>query len=138
MRRFSSKNHLVTLNEINITPLLDLAFVLLFIFVMTTPLLEKSLDLKVPTGKSAGSTVKKDEVRTIEVNPDGGYVVKGRKYTLAEMEQFLISERRANPELAIYLRADGEERFKNVHALLDLLGRLDIKRLRIATRPERR
>lgn len=138
MRRFSSKNHLVTLNEINITPLLDLAFVLLIIFVITTPLLEQSLDLKVPTGKSAGSTVRKNEVRTIEVNPDGGYVVKGRHYTLAELEQFLSNERRNNPEIAVYVRADGEERFKNVHALFDLLGRLDIKRLRIATRPERK
>ena len=50
MRRFSQKNHLVTLNEINITPLLDLAFVLLIIFVITTPLLEQSLKLNLPTG----------------------------------------------------------------------------------------
>ena len=43
MRRFSQRNSLVTLSEINITPLLDLAFVLLIIFVITTPLLEQGL-----------------------------------------------------------------------------------------------
>ena len=48
MRRFSQRTHLVTLNEINITPLLDLAFVLLIIFVITTPLLENGMNLKVP------------------------------------------------------------------------------------------
>ncbi|MDB6030351.1 MAG: exbD, partial [Verrucomicrobiales bacterium] len=49
MRRFSQRNSLVTLNDINITPLLDLAFVLLIIFIITTPLLEKGLDLQLPT-----------------------------------------------------------------------------------------
>ena len=50
MRRFSQRSHLVTLSEINITPLLDLAFVLLIIFVITTPLLEQSLKLTLPGG----------------------------------------------------------------------------------------
>jgi len=52
MRRFSQRSHLVTLSDINITPLLDLAFVLLIIFIITTPLLEQSIDLKLP--KAAG------------------------------------------------------------------------------------
>ena len=48
MRRFSQRNSLVTLSEINITPLLDLAFVLLIIFVITRPLLEQNIDLQLP------------------------------------------------------------------------------------------
>ena len=54
MRRFSQRSQLVTLSEINITPLLDLAFVLLIIFVITTPLLEKSINLKLPQRRPAG------------------------------------------------------------------------------------
>ena len=50
MRRFSQRNHLVTLSEINITPLLDLAFVLLIIFIITTPLLTQSIELRLPRG----------------------------------------------------------------------------------------
>jgi biopolymer transport protein ExbD len=50
MRRFSQKNALVTLADINVTPLLDLAFVLLIIFVITTPLLEQSMQLDLPRG----------------------------------------------------------------------------------------
>ena len=50
MRRFSQRNTLVTLNDINITPLLDLAFVLLIIFIITTPLLEQSISLELPVG----------------------------------------------------------------------------------------
>lgn len=138
MRRFSSRNHLVTLNEINITPLLDLAFVLLIIFIITTPMLEQSLNLNVPSGASAGSAVRKDQVRTIEVHPAGGYVVKGRTNSLAELEQFLVNERRNDPELAVFIRADGAEQYRNVHALFDLFERADIKRVKFATRPDKK
>jgi biopolymer transport protein ExbD len=138
MRRFSQKNHLVTLNDINITPLLDLAFVLLIIFIITTPLLEQSIKLNVPTGGAAGSTVRKDQVRTIEVHPAGGYVIKGKTYSIAEVEQMLRAELQGNPDLAIYVRADGEERLKNVAALIDLCGRLNITKFRMATREEKK
>ena len=56
MRRFSQRNSLVTLSDINITPLLDLAFVLLIIFIITTPLLEQGLNLKLPQGGRADET----------------------------------------------------------------------------------
>lgn len=123
------------MNEINITPLLDLAFVLLIIFIITTPLLEQSLHLNVPTGGAQSSTVRKDQVRTIEVSPAGGYVAQGRNHSLAELEAVLASEFQRNPELAIYIRADEAEQYKNVIALLDLCERLQIKRVKFATRP---
>jgi len=138
MRRFSSRNHLVTLNEINITPLLDLAFVLLIIFIITTPMLEQSLDLNVPAGSSPGAAVRKDQVRTIEVHPAGGYVVRGRTNTLAELEQFLINESRIEPNLAVFIRADGAEQYRNIHALYDLFERAQIRRVKFATRSEKR
>jgi len=49
MRRYSQRQNLSTLSEINITPLLDLAFVLLIIFMITTPLLESSMNLVIPS-----------------------------------------------------------------------------------------
>jgi biopolymer transport protein ExbD len=138
MRRFSSKNHLVTLNEINITPLLDLAFVLLIIFIITTPLLEQSLDLNVPSSGAQGSAVRKDEVRTIEVHPAGGYVLRGRTNTLAQLEQLLIEERRKEPNLAVFIRADFAEKFGNVQALIGVFERAGIKRVKFADRPQKR
>ena len=59
MRRFSQRSHLVTLSEINITPLLDLAFVLLIIFVITTPLLEQSINMKLPVGGKPDQPISK-------------------------------------------------------------------------------
>lgn len=138
MRRFSQRNHLVTLNEINITPLLDLAFVLLIIFIITTPMLEQSLKLNLPTGGRENTQVNKNDVRTIEVAPDGTYVVRGQRHTLASLEGLLVQEYRANPQMAIYIRADREEKYKNVMAILDLCDRHNIKRMNFGTSPKGR
>jgi biopolymer transport protein ExbD len=65
MRRFSQRNSLVTLSDINITPLLDLAFVLLIIFVITTPLLEKGLPLKLSKGGTTDEKLEKKDIRVL-------------------------------------------------------------------------
>ena len=68
MRRFSQRNFLVTLSDINITPLLDLAFVLLIIFVITTPLLEQSVNLNLPVGGQPDKRkLDKNDIRTVEI-----------------------------------------------------------------------
>lgn len=135
MRRFSQKNQLVTLNEINITPLLDLAFVLLIIFIITTPLLEQNLKLTLPIGGAEGSTVRKDQVRTIEVNPQGGYVIRNQTYNLAQVRDALAAEFARDPELAIYIRADGADRWERVFDLLEVCRQLNIQKLAFAAHP---
>src|SRR6185503_15307333 len=68
MRRFSQRNSLVTLSDINITPLLDLAFVLLIIFVITTPLLEQGLNLRLPqTTPADQKRLDPRDIRTVDV-----------------------------------------------------------------------
>src|SRR5579864_6638222 len=98
MRRFSQRNSLVTLSDINITPLLDLAFVLLIIFVITTPLLEKGLDLKLPAGVGhADSALQKKNIRTVEVSPQGFYVLEHKHMTLDQIAAALERDHRDNP-----------------------------------------
>ena len=70
MRRFSDRHTLHTLTEINVTPLLDLAFVLLIIFIITTPLMENSVSLVVPTSSEATQTVDRSQVQTISIDKD--------------------------------------------------------------------
>src|SRR3989475_4960332 len=89
MRRFSQRSYLVTLSEINITPLLDLAFVLLIIFIITTPLLEQGLELKLPQGGKPDRPLRKDDFRTVEINARGYYLFDGRRLTLAQVQQEL-------------------------------------------------
>src|SRR5438309_9201639 len=101
MRRFSQRSSLVTLSEINITPLLDLAFVLLIIFVITTPLLEKGLELNLPKATGQSSTVDKRDIRTVEINAQGNYALNRRVMRLDQLIGQLVQEFRANPNLVI-------------------------------------
>jgi biopolymer transport protein ExbD len=124
MRRFSQRTHLVTLSEINITPLLDLAFVLLIIFVITTPLLEQGLTLQLPEGGRPDQFPQSEDVRTVELTPEGQYVFQGRAVSLAELEQMIIQDLQTHPNLVIYIRADGQTPFEPVFLLTDLAREL--------------
>src|SRR6476660_5119948 len=106
MRRFSQRNSLVTLSEINITPLLDLAFVLLIIFIITTPLLEQGFDLNLAQGGATDAKVDRDNVRTVEINARGNFLLGGRPLSPAQIEQQLVADFRKNQNLIVYIRAD--------------------------------
>src|SRR5206468_12842894 len=97
MRRFSQRNSLVTLNEINITPLLDLAFVLLIIFVITRPLLEQSMDMKLPeVGKQKNAQANQNDVKTVEISSMGKYRMAGRALTPEQVQQELVNAVKKN------------------------------------------
>lgn len=125
MRRFSQRSHLVTLSEINITPLLDLAFVLLIIFVITTPLLEQGREIKLPQGGSPDRTIRNEDKRTVEVAP-GFYMMKGSRMTFAQLEAELKRDVQANPNLIVLLRADRTTPWDPVFQLQDLCANLGI------------
>src|SRR5246127_4713470 len=128
MRRFSQRNSLVTLSDINITPLLDLAFVLLIIFVITTPLLEKGLDLQLPrnVGAPDKSQITRKDIRMVEVSPQGYYLLGPQKLSLPQIGQRLAADFRANPNLLVFIRADEDDRYKFVADILDELEKIGI------------
>ncbi|HEV2394262.1 MAG TPA: biopolymer transporter ExbD [Verrucomicrobiae bacterium] len=119
MRRFSQRSALVTLSEINITPLLDLAFVLLIIFVITTPLLEQSINLKLPKGGEPDKKIERRDIRTVEISTQGLYRLNRQQMSLSQIQDILQKDARGNPNLVVYLRADEMGRWKDVAAVLD-------------------
>jgi len=136
MRRFSQRSSLVTLSEINITPLLDLAFVLLIIFVITTPLLEKGLDLRLPTANGQpDKQLQPKDIRTVEITPQGTYSLNKRAISLAQLERELVQDFRLNPNLVVYIRADENSRTKDVAALIDGCQKNGITRYSLRTQP---
>ncbi|MDE3066527.1 MAG: biopolymer transporter ExbD [Verrucomicrobiota bacterium] len=137
MRRFSQRSHLVTLSEINITPLLDLAFVLLIIFVITTPLLEQSINLKLPGGGQPDKLIDKRDVRTVEVGATGVYALDKRRMPVNELLARLAADYRTDPRLIVYIRADRDGPYKYVAAILDGCQRSGITRYSLRTEPPR-
>ena len=137
MRRFSQRSALVTLSEINITPLLDLAFVLLIIFVITTPLLEQSITLQLPKGM--GKQEKKIDtknVRTVEISNTGVYALDKQRMALPQLLSQLAKESGSNPNLIIYVRADENGPYKNVAAVIDGCQKAGITRYSLRTEPQ--
>jgi len=135
MRRFSQRSHLVTLSEINITPLLDLAFVLLIIFVITTPLLEQSINLKLPVGGQPDKYLDKRDIRTVEISRQGGYTLDRRPMRLDDIERFLVYYYNHNPNTVVYIRADENGRTKDLYAVIDRCQRNGITRFSLRTEP---
>jgi biopolymer transport protein ExbD len=137
MRRFSQRNSLVTLSDINITPLLDLAFVLLIIFVITTPLLEQGLDLTLSEGGKADHEIRKDDIRTVEISTTGQMMLQGKRMALAQIERILLEARRQNPNLLVYIRADENGKNKFLYEVIDSCQRNGITKFSLRTSPSK-
>jgi biopolymer transport protein ExbD/biopolymer transport protein TolR len=137
MKRFSQRNSLVTLSEINITPLLDLAFVLLIIFVITRPLLEQSIDLQLPQnmGKPETRTIDRRNIRMVEITPRGDYWLQGRHLSLPQLEALLVRTHQENPRLIVDIRSDRRTAWNNVAAVFDACLRNGITQFSVRTAP---
>lgn len=135
MRRFSQRSALVTLSEINITPLLDLAFVLLIIFIITTPLLEQSINLRLPRGGIPDKPVTAQDVRTVEITREGVYRLNRQPMSLEAIERQLVQDFRYNPNLVVYIRADEMGFNKHLYAIIDRCQRNGITRYSLRTQP---
>ena len=138
MRRFSKRNQLVTLSDLNVTPMLDLAFVLLIIFVIATPLLEQGMKLELPEGGGADVAVKRDDVRTVEVDRQGQYLLDRKPMTLVQLETALKKAHEQNPETVVYIRADQLGFNKDLYAVIDACQRNGLTKFSLRTKEDKR
>ena len=122
-----------SLTELNITPLLDLGFVLLVIFIITTIPPVNDLDLKLPTAAKR----LKDPPRKanyITVQADGKLFLNKKELASAdEMLQTLIGLRTDDPDLNIIVRGDGKTKYKQIRAVLDVCQQANVPKVDLAT-----
>lgn len=135
MRRFSQRGHLVTLSEINVTPLLDLAFVLLIIFIITTPLLEQSISLKLPAGGRPDVKIDPLDIRTVEISNTGVYALDKQRMALNQIIAKIAADYRGNPDLIVYIRAEKTSPYETVAAVIDGCQKNGITRYSLRTDP---
>jgi biopolymer transport protein ExbD len=136
MRRYSQRHNLSTLSEINITPLLDLAFVLLIIFMITTPLLENSMNLIIPSSGAANAPVKTGQVQTISIDRREALKINDKTVSPSELVARLAELKRSNPDIAIVIRPDRDLPVQKLVSLMDALQRAQITKVGIATKAE--
>jgi biopolymer transport protein ExbD len=136
MRRYSQRTGLTTLSEINITPLLDLAFVLLIIFMITTPLLENSVNLVIPSSGAANAPVNPAQVQTISIDRTEAIRLNNDAIEPGALAARLVELKRANPDVAVVIRPDRELPVQKLVGLMDALQRAEITKVGIATKAE--
>ena len=135
MKKCSRSAH-ATLTQLNITPLLDLAFVLLVIFIITTTPLVNDLDLNLPTA----SRHQKDPPRKanyITVEASGKLWLNKEALDLAELQPALVSLRMDDPDLNVIVRGDSKTKYRQIRAVLDICQQANVARVDLATEPEK-
>ena len=136
MKRYSNRSNFSTLSEINVTPLLDLAFVLLIIFMITTPLLENSMNLLIPSSSAANAPISKAQVQTISIDRDETIRINNEIVEADSLAARLLELKGANPDVAIVIRPDRELPVQKLVTLMDSLQRAQITKVGIATKAE--
>ncbi len=134
MRRYSQRQGLSSLSEINITPLLDLAFVLLIIFMITTPLLESSMNLIIPSSTQQNPTIKSPEVQTISIDRAEKITFNDQIVDLPTLTAQLVQLKQTNPDVAVVIRPDRDLPVQKLIALMDALQSAQITKVGIATK----
>jgi len=136
MRRFSDRTALHTLSELNVTPLLDLAFVLLIIFMITTPLMENSMDLIVPSSSTARTEINPAQVQILSIDRNDLLKLNGEIVTPGDLESRLSSLNKEDSHLAVVVRPDRDLPVQNFVSVMDLLHKAGISKVGVMTRPD--
>jgi biopolymer transport protein ExbD len=121
-------------DDINITPMLDLAYVLLVIFIIMTTASVQGLKVNLPKAGAAPSLAK-PQTKAITVTNDGKLFLDTIPITLSELEQRLSQQKAVTPEFPVVVRGDSLTQYQKVMEVLDLLGRLGISQVGLATKP---
>jgi biopolymer transport protein ExbD len=121
-------------DDINVTPMLDLAYVLLIIFIVMTTATVQGMKVNLPKA-SAAPSLAQQTTKAITVGNDGKIFLDTIPVTLTELEQRLVQQKALTPEFPVVLRGDAQTQYQNVMDVLDLLRRLSITQVGLATKP---
>jgi biopolymer transport protein ExbD len=131
MKKCSHSAH-HSLTELNITPLLDLAFVLLVIFIITTTPLVNESELNLPTAsKHAKDPPRK--ANYISVQADGQIWLNKQAVDVASLRDKLVGLRMDDPDLSVIVRGDGKTKYKQIRAVMDVCQQANVVKVDLAT-----
>ncbi len=120
-------------DEINITPMLDLAYVLLIIFIIMTTATVQGIKVNLPKASSTPSLAK-PKTKAVTITQDGTIFLDTYPVTLDELESLLRQYKAVTPDLPVVIKADAQIQYQRVVDVLDLMGRLEINQLGLVTK----
>jgi biopolymer transport protein ExbD len=119
-------------DDINVTPMLDLAYVLLLIFIIMTTASVQGIKVNLPKASNTPSLAK-PKTKAVTINETGQIFLDAYPVTIAELETRLAQLKAADPELPVVIKGDSKVQYEKVIEVLDLIGRLDITQLGLVT-----
>lgn len=119
-------------DEINITPMLDLAYVLLLIFIIMTTATVQGIKVNLPKA-SAQPSLAESKTKAVTIAADGTIYLDTFAVTMTELENLLRQYKAATPDLPVIIKADSTIQYQRVVDVLDLMGRLEISQLGLVT-----
>ena len=131
MKKFSASKH-HTLTELNITPLLDLAFVLLVIFIITTAPAVNDLNISLPTASSRPKEAP-SKVNYITVDNSGRIFLNTVEMSEDQLLRTLVEFRKSDPDLNVVVRGDQRIQYQKVVGVLDVLVSANVSKVGLAT-----
>lgn len=119
-------------DTINVTPMLDLAYVLLVIFIIMTTSTVQGLKIDMPKPSNKPSTEHK-EVRIVQIQPDGSLLLNGAAITMIELESKLSAAHARDPEMPMVIKGDPQAYYSMVIDIVDIAARLNIANVGLVT-----
>jgi biopolymer transport protein ExbD len=119
-------------DDINVTPMLDLSYVLLIIFIIMTTASVQGIKVDLPKASNTPSLAK-PQTKAVTVTETGQIYLDTYLVTLEELEQRLRDAKAANPQLPVVIKGDAKVQYDKVVAVLDLMGKLEITQLGLVT-----
>ena len=120
-------------DDINVTPMVDLYLVLMLIFIIMTTAGVQGMKVNLPRSSTKPPELGAPKSRAITVNSEGKICLDTVPVTLQELEQRLSEYKAANPEFPVVVRGDRQVQYQGIMDVLDILGRLGISQVGLAT-----
>ncbi len=119
-------------DEINVTPMLDLAYVLLIVFILMATVSVQGITVNLPKASNAPSLAK-PQTKAITITADGTVFLDTYPVTMEQLESTLQQYKAVNPALPVVIKGDAAVQYVKIVDVLALLGKLDITQIGLVT-----
>lgn len=133
-RNFHRKDRMSALTEINVTPLIDLAFALLIIFMVTTPLLEQTIDVTLPVEVAKSQPQAREEFQAITVDQKGLYYWSADQVSLQQLGDLLDTMAMDPAPPVLSIRADASLPYQQVITVIDMVKQRKLTKISLDTK----
>jgi len=123
-------------DDINITPMLDLAYVLLVIFILMCTAAVQGLKVNLPAGSQATKSLSAQKTQAITVNSEGKFFLNTQQVSLGELESRLGSVKAAIPNMQVIVKGDAATQYQGIMDVLNVAGQLGITEVGLATKSQ--